>query len=166
MDDQIKVIEKVEEKIVAPKKAKIKDYVFAVGRRREAKARVRVYQHVKAGLVWGETEIVKGQMYVNQKPIEKYFSSKVDKVQYLEPLRVINCINKYAVTAKVEGGGNSGQLDALINGMARALSALDVVKYRPILKSKGFLTRDPRVRERRKVGMGGKARRKRQSPKR
>ena len=66
----------------------------------------------------------------------------------------------------VAGGGLSGQLDAAVLGMARALDKLDPEKFHPILRSKGYLTRDPRTRERRKVGMGGKARRKKQSPKR
>jgi len=67
---------------------------------------------------------------------------------------------------KVVGGGPNGQLEAIIHGIARALSSFDREKYRAVLKKAGFLTRDPRERERRKAGMGGKARRKRQSPKR
>ncbi len=64
------------------------------------------------------------------------------------------------------GGGSKGQLGATVHGIARALSKLDTETLRPPLKKAGLLTRDPRKRERRKVGMGGKARRKRQSPKR
>jgi len=67
---------------------------------------------------------------------------------------------------KVAGGGNSGQLDAMIQGIARALSAIDTGKFRPILKTSGLLTRDARIRQRRMVGTGGKARRAKQSPKR
>lgn len=84
----------------------------------------------------------------------------------MEPFRATNTIGKYSLTIKVEGGGKSGQLEAVVHGISRALQLLDKEKFRPILKKKGFLTRDARVRERRKVGTGGKARRKKQSPKR
>ncbi|HET9947014.1 MAG TPA: 30S ribosomal protein S9, partial [Patescibacteria group bacterium] len=103
---------------------------------------------------------------VNEMPIEHYFSGPIAKATYMKPLEVTDTVGKYAITVRVAGGGNSGQLDALIHGISRALSALDVVKFRPALKAAGLLTRDPRTRERRKVGTGGKARRKKQSPKR
>lgn len=148
------------------KSAKL-DYIFAVGRRKESVARVRLYQHVKDDLVWGEQEVKKGEMLVNQKPIAQYFSSEVERHLYTEPLRVTNAHQQnYAFTIKVEGGGHAGQLQALIAGIANALNKLDREKHRPVLKKKGFLTRDSRIRQRRKVGMGGKSRRKRQSPKR
>ena len=144
-----------------------KDYVFAVGRRKSSVARVRVYQAVKADLTWGETPVKKGEIFVNQKPIAEYFSGEVSRRLYTEPLRVTNAHQQnYAFTIKVVGGGPSGQLQAVIVGIANALSRLDEAKYRPTLKKKGFLTRDSRVRERRVVGMGGKSRRKKQSPKR
>lgn len=73
---------------------------------------------------------------------------------------------KFIFTIKVVGGGVNGQLDAMIHGMARALDKQDSDTYHDILKEGGYLTRDARVRERRKVGTGGKARRKKQSPKR
>ncbi len=60
----------------------------------------------------------------------------------------------------------AGQLDAIVLGIARVLNEYDKEKYRPVLKTKGYFTRDARIRERRKVGTGGKARRKKQSPKR
>lgn len=154
-----------EEKIIQEKKNKKKDFIFSVGRRREAVARVRLYPTITEGMTWNDLVIKKGEIYVNGKPIDQYFSAESDKVSYKEPFRVTNTINRYTVTVKIVGGGKSGQLDALIHGVARVLEKADE-KFRPILKKKGFLTRDARVRERRKVGMGGKARREKQSPKR
>jgi len=148
-------------------KSQKRDYVFAVGRRKSSVARVRLYQHVKADAVWGELPIKKGELLVNQKPIAEYFSGEVSRKLYTEPLRITNAHQQqFAFTIKVAGGGPSGQLQAVIAGMANALDALDTDKYRPTLKKKGFLTRDSRIRERRTVGMGGKSRRKKQSPKR
>lgn len=141
-------------------------FIFAVGRRKEAVARVRLYKSANNGVLWGEKKVQKGEIFVNGKPIQEYFSGKVAEVLYMEPFRVTNTIGKYIFTIKVEGGGKKGQLDAAVHGISRALQLLDKEKFRPILKKKGFLTRDARVRERRKVGTGGKARRKKQSPKR
>lgn len=146
--------------------AQKRDYTYAVGRQREAIARVRIYAHVKEGHMWEETPVQKGQILVNGQPIEKYFPGPVYKASYMRPFSLTNTADKYAVTVKVAGGGRSGQLDAMVQGIARALSALDGTKFRPALKKAGLLTRDARVRERRKVGTGGKARRKKQSPKR
>jgi len=144
-----------------------KDYVFAVGRRKSSVARIRLHQHVKADLVWGDIAVKKGDIFVNKKPIAEYFSGEVSRRLYTEPLRVTNAHQQnYAFTIKIAGGGPSGQLQAVIAGISNALAKLDEVKYRPTLKKKGFLTRDSRVRERRVVGMGGKSRRKKQSPKR
>jgi small subunit ribosomal protein S9 len=144
-----------------------KDYIFAVGRRKSSVARVRLHEHVKADLVWGESAVKKGELLVNKKPIAEYFSGEVSKRLYTEPLRITNAHQlNYAFTIKVAGGGPSGQLQAVIAGISNALIKLDVEKYRPTLKKKGFLTRDSRIRERRVVGMGGKSRRKKQSPKR
>lgn len=144
-----------------------KDYFFAVGRRKSSVARVRLHQHVKADLVWGETPVKKGDIFVNKKPIAEYFSGEVSRRLYTEPLRITNAHQQnFAFTIKVVGGGPAGQLQAAICGIAKALVALDPEKYRSTLKKKGFLTRDSRVRERRVVGMGGKSRRKKQSPKR
>jgi len=144
-----------------------KDYIFAVGRRKSSVARVRLYQHVKPDLVWGELSVKKGELFVNQKPIAEYFSSDIDRKLYTEPLRITNAHQQnYAFTIKVVGGGPSGQLQAVIAGISNALDVLDPDKNRPVLKKKGFLTRDSRIRERRVVGMGGKSRRKKQSPKR
>lgn len=143
-----------------------KDYIFAVGRRKEAVARVRLYEFVRDDMSWGTIEVKKGDIIVNQKPISQYFSGDVSRFKYTEPLRVVNAQNKYTITISVAGGGPAGQLDAVVAGLANALSKADVETNRAILKKEGFLTRDARIRERRKVGTGGKARRKKQSPKR
>jgi small subunit ribosomal protein S9 len=144
-----------------------KDYVFAVGRRKESVARVRLYENVPADLAFGDHPVKKGEMYVNEKPITDYFSGEVSKRLYTEPLRITNAHQKnFAFTIKVVGGGPSGQLQAAIAGIANALNKLDPEEYCALLKKKGFLTRDARIRERRTVGTGGKARRKKQSPKR
>ena len=136
-----------------------RDFVFAVGRRKESVARVRLYSNASG-------ELKKGDIIVNGKKIEEYFPSQIQKARYLEPLRVANTVGKYVFTIKISGGGINSQLDALVLGISRALLRIDSEKHRSILRKKGFLTRDARVRERRKVGMGGKSRRKRQSPKR
>lgn len=143
-----------------------KDYVFAVGRRKEAVAQVRLYKSLRDDFKWGVNELNKGDIYVNQKPIAEYFSGESARYTYTEPLRVANAQNKFTFTISVRGGGPSGQLEAVVAGIANALSKADPETFRPTLKRKGFLTRDARVRERRKVGMGGKSRRKLQSPKR
>lgn len=142
-----------------------KDYNFAVGRRKEAVARVRLYTTLKESLVIGEESVKKGDIFVNGKKIENYFKGLIAKAKYEEPLRITNTLDKYAFTVVVQGGGQMSQMEAFIHAVSRVLSKIDD-KNKQILKKKGFLTRDARVRERRKVGMGGKARRKRQSPKR
>lgn len=147
-------------------KAKTKSYVMTTGRRREAVARVRLYANDDQEITWGDTTVKKGDIIVNSLPVGKYFSGEVAHVAYMEPFRVTNTIGKFAVTVKVVGGGKSGQLDAMVHGISRALDEADSEKNHPILKKRGFLTRDARIRQRRKVGMGGKSRRKKQSPKR
>lgn len=160
------MVNKTEIKLKNNSKQQKKDYLLAVGRRKEAVARVRVYTAVKPDSSWGQLTLKKGDLIVNEKPIASYFPGDVAKRIYSEPLRVVNAQNQYAFTIKVAGGGMSGQLAAVVVGIARVLSKLNPQDYRPILKKKGFLTRDARVRERRKVGTGGKARRRKQSPKR
>ena len=139
-----------------------KDFIFGLGRRKSASAEVRLYEKAAK---WGEMVAEKGEILVNNKKAAEYFGAESEKV-YMEPFRVTNTQNKFAITAKVSGGGKAGQLDAVVLGIARALNTLDREQYRSPLKRKGLLTRDPRVRERRKVGMGGKSRRRKQSPKR
>ena len=160
MVNTTKQVEKTEEK------SKNREYIAAVGRRKESVARVRLYQHVKEGLSWNNTPIQKGDVLVNGKMITDVYADTVRRHIYSEPLRVTNTANKYTLTIKVDGGGAAGQLEAIVHGISRALAMVEDKKYRPILKAKGFLTRDARVRQRRNVGTGGKARRKKQSPKR
>lgn len=147
------------------KKADKKAYVIGVGRRREAVARIRLYEEIKTGVVLGDAIVKKGEIYVNKKPIEQYFPLETHKIVYKEPLKITNALNRFAITIQVSGGGSIGQLEAVVHGIARALQKADPSLH-TILKKRGFLTRDSRTRQRRKVGMGGKSRRKRQSPKR
>ena len=79
--------------------------------------------------------------------------------------KIIDNKNRFAISIKTSGGGKNGQLEAIVHGISRSLSKVDE-NYRSALKKNGFLTRDPRKKERRKVGTGGKARRAKQSPKR
>lgn len=150
---------------ITSKKVK-RDYIYAHGRQKQAVARVRLHPTIKENHLWGEHEVKKEQILVNAMPIEHYFPGPLAKAHYMEPLRITNTFNRYGVTVKVVGGGKNGQLDAVVAGISNALAAADPTTYRAILKKKGFLTRDARVKERRKVGRGGKARRQKQSPKR
>lgn len=122
-----------------------------VGRRKEATASVR--------LIAGS-----GQIIVNGQSVQDYFPGPVAKIRYEQPFTVTG-VQKYDATAVIKGGGTTGQLDALVLGISRALVALKA-EYRPLLRQAGLLTRDSRTRQRRMVGMGGKARRRKQSPKR
>lgn len=144
-------------------KASKRDYIFALGRRKEALARVRLYS--TNSVSWDGNIVNKGDIVVNQKKGEDYFGKDAVRV-YKVPLIITGTEKKFAITVKVEGGGKIGQLQATVLGIARALDKYDREKFHSIIKKKGLLTRDPRVRERRKVGMGGKARRRKQSPKR
>jgi small subunit ribosomal protein S9 len=147
-------------------KSQKRDFVFAVGRRKEAVARVRLYDVVRDGLMWGEYPVKKGEILVNRLPISEYFPGEKMRHLYETPLRVANALRKFAFTVVVSGGGKSGQLGALIHGISRALSLYDPKTYKSPLKKKSLLTRDARMRQRRMVGTGGKARREKQSPKR
>lgn len=126
----------------------------AVGRRKESVARVRLQLGGK------------GEIIVNGRPVEQYFSGEVSKNAYLAPFRITSTLDRFNVTVKVLGGGLAGQLGAVIHGIARVLEKVDKEKYRPLLKKQGFLTRDARIKERRKAGFAHKARAKKQSPKR
>jgi len=130
-----------------------KGYVYAIGRRKSASARVRLFKGNKESLVNGEV-------------IGKYFPGEAMRKVWSKPFTLAGVAGKYFVTIKVSGGGKIGQLEAAVHGISRALSLIDSNKFRSTLKKFGLLTRDPRVRERRKIGTGGKARRKKQSPKR
>ena len=156
-----------QEQVKVTKKSPKRDYVSAVGRRKSAVARARLYEHVKADLKFDNEPVKKGDIMVNGHLIAEYFPSEVQRKLYTEPMRITNTHQQnYALTIRVTGGGKSGQLDAVIAAISNVLNKLDRPKHRAILKKKGLLTRDARVRQRRKVGMGGKSRRKLQSPKR
>lgn len=156
-----------------PRKSKTIKYYEAIGRRKEAVARVRLYlvgsdKTVSISNPKGEgtIKIKQGELFVNRKPIREIYSSKADESRFLTPLRTTDNADRFAISILVHGGGKTGQLDAIIHGLARAINKVNSDQYRPSLKKLGLLTRDARTRERRKVGTGGKARRKKQSPKR
>ena len=154
-------IEKIE--AVAPVKP---TYYEGIGRRKESTSRVRLYVVNEEPIVVGGKSMDKGDMLVNGKTIEKYFSGEVAKKIYSEPFRTTNTLGRFAVSVKTAGGGQMGQLFAFILGVSRALQKVDAEKFRPILKKRGFMTRDPRAKQRRKAGYAGKARARKQSPKR
>ena len=150
----------------APEAPKGPQYYEAVGRRKTASARVRLYVIADGPVSLHGVSLEKGSFFVNGKPAETYFPGEVFKKQYLEPFRTTNTVGRFGVSVKTAGGGLSGQLIAAIHGISRALEKVDREKFRPILKKRGFMTRDPRAKERRKAGLAGKARAKKQSPKR
>lgn len=141
------------------------DYISTVGRRKSAVARVRLYPAMRK-VVIKEVELSKGDVSVNGVLLKDYFVFKSYSPKFNKFLKEMGAEGKFILTVRVSGGGESGQMDAMIHGVARALDKHDKDTYHELLKKGDYLTRDPRVRERRKVGMGGKARRKRQSPKR
>lgn len=147
-------------------KAEALQYYEAVGRRKESSARARLYVVKEATATISGVEVAKGNMIVNGKPVEQYFGGEIYKKLYLEPFRTTNTIGRFVISIQVVGGGPSGQLGATIHAISRALAKVDPEKFRSILRKREFLTRDPRARERRKAGRGGKARAKKQSPKR
>jgi len=150
-----------------PKKKKDITYYEAIGRRRESTTRVRLYIVSKKdkSVTVGKTVIKQGAILINDKLSEEYFPAEAEKQTLIKPLELTDSVDRFAISILIRGGGKSGQLDAVAHGISRALCIVDE-EYRPLLKKEGLLTRDPRVRERRKVGKGGKARRKKQSPKR
>ncbi|MFQ5452407.1 MAG: 30S ribosomal protein S9 [Candidatus Paceibacterota bacterium] len=147
-------------------KTKNLKYYEAVGRRKASIARVRLYiARGKSQITVLGSSIKKGQICVNSKSIDDYFQNIMAQYKYKLPLEFADSVDRFAISVLVHGGGKQGQLDAIVLGLARALEKVDG-SYRPKLKKKKLLTRDPRVKERRKPGTGGKARRKKQSPKR
>ncbi|NYE57977.1 30S ribosomal protein S9 [Carboxydothermus ferrireducens] len=112
---------------------------YGTGRRKEAVARVFV--------VPGE-----GNITINGKSLEEYFPRKTLQIIVKQPLELTNTVGKFDVKAKVHGGGISGQAGAVRLGIARALVQADP-SLRPTLKKAGFLTRDPRMVERKKYGL-------------
>ena len=121
-------------------KAKTDKIVFyGTGRRKSSIARVR--------LVEG-----KGTITINGKNIDEYLGTETLKVIVRQPLTATNTTDKYDVICKVQGGGFTGQAGAIRLGIARALLEANG-EYRPVLKAAGFLTRDPRMKERKKYGL-------------
>lgn len=141
-------------------------YYEAVGRRKNATARVRLHVTKDESMTMNGVTLAKGDVLVNGRPAEQYFAGEIMKKMYLEPFRTTNTIGRFVVSVVITGGGLSGQLNAMVHGISRALEKTDKEKFRPILKKRGFLKRDPRTRERRKPGRAGKARAQKQSPKR
>lgn len=112
---------------------------YGTGRRKTSVARVR--------LVPGE-----GNVLVNGRSLSDYFGRKTLELIVKQPLNLTETLGKYDVVIKVAGGGPSGQAGAVRHGISRALLLVDA-EYRPSLKKAGFLTRDPREKERRKYGL-------------
>src|SRR3989344_4399801 len=134
------------------KTKKSSQFYRGVGRRKEAVARV-----------WLKLE--KGPILVNDKPLDNYFAHLTDNKYLEEPFRVVNRIGQMSGTIKVVGGGSASQAAAVVHGISRALVEFDETFRSPLAKRK-LLTRDSRVKERRKYGYAGKARARKQSPKR
>lgn len=112
---------------------------YGTGRRKNAVARVY--------LVPGE-----GRIIINDRPVEVYLGRKTLEVLVRQPLELTGTEGRFDVLARVRGGGVSGQAGAVRHGIARALVKADP-NLRPVLKKAGFLTRDPRMKERRKYGL-------------
>ena len=118
-----------------------KPYFYGTGRRKKSIARVRLYPGT-------------GAITVNGKSVDEYFGLETLKLIIAQPFGVSETTGKFDVVANVAGGGLSGQAGAIRHGIARALVAADA-EYRPALKKAGFLTRDPRMKERKKYGLKG-----------
>ena len=112
----------------------------AIGRRKSSVARVVL----QAGA---------GNIIINGQTLEERYTRPLLQHTVSRPLRVTNAINAYNVIAKVEGGGVNGQAGAISHAIARALLKVDEERFRPILRQDGLLTRDPRVKERKKYGL-------------
>ena len=117
-----------------------RQYQYGTGRRKSSIARVRLYQ--------GGT----GSITINGRDIDEYFGLDTLKMVVRQPLNTVDMVGKVDIVCTVEGGGVSGQAGALRHGIARAL-LLASEDNRPILKKAGFLTRDPRMKERKKYGL-------------
>jgi len=118
-----------------------KPYFYGTGRRKKSVARVRLYPGT-------------GAITVNGKSVDEYFGLETLKLIIAQPFGVSENEGKFDVVANVAGGGLSGQAGAIRHGIARALVAADA-ENRPALKKAGFLTRDPRMKERKKYGLKG-----------
>lgn len=117
----------------------MKNAVNATGRRKTSIAKV----WIKPG---------NGKIVVNDRPVDEYFGQETLKAELREPLKQTDTLGKFDVIASVKGGGYTGQAGAIRHGIARALVKIDN-EFRPVLKKNGFLTRDPRMKERKKYGL-------------
>jgi small subunit ribosomal protein S9 len=117
-----------------------KEY-YATGKRKEAIARTWLRPGV-------------GQIIINGRPIERYFSRETAKMVVLQPLELTDTVGKFDILVNVTGGGLSGQAGAIKHGISKALMEFDPL-LRPVLKKAGFITRDSRVKERKKYGLKG-----------
>ncbi|MDP2831545.1 MAG: 30S ribosomal protein S9 [Candidatus Omnitrophota bacterium] len=113
----------------------------ALGRRKESTARVRM-------------EAGSGQIVVNGRPFEKYFLRETDRIIVLQPLALTESTGKFNIAANLTGGGLTGQAGALRLGISRALLIADE-NFKDIFRKNGYLTRDPRMKERKKYGQKG-----------
>jgi len=113
----------------------------AVGRRKTSVARVRLTPGA-------------GEITVNKKAVGEFFSRETLRSIVKQPLELTSTAGKYNVTANVDGGGESGQAGAVRHGIARALCLVDA-SHRGVLKKAGLMTRDPRMKERKKYGQKG-----------
>ena len=119
--------------------AKSSNY-YGTGRRKKSIARVY--------LVSGN-----GNITINKRPIDEYFGLETLKVIVRQPLVATSTTDKFDVVVTVRGGGTTGQAGAIRHGISRALLQADSDEYRPVLKKAGYLTRDPRMKERKKYGL-------------
>ena len=116
-----------------------KPYFYGTGRRKKSVARVRIYPG-------------SGEITINGRSIDEYFGLETLKLIVNQPFGVTGTAGKFDIVANVAGGGISGQAGAIRHGVARALLSADA-NYRPALKAAGLLTRDPRMKERKKYGL-------------
>ncbi len=120
--------------------ASAKPYFYGTGRRKKSIARVRIYPGT-------------GAITVNKRDIDDYFGLDTLKLVVRQPLELTGTVGKFDVVVNVVGGGVSGQAGAIRHGISRALLQADSETYRPALKAAGYLTRDPRMKERKKYGL-------------
>ncbi len=116
-----------------------KEYIYATGKRKSSIARVNIIPGT-------------GKITINKKDMDEVYTLDTLKAIVLKPFKVANMMEKYDVVATVKGGGFSGQAGAVAHGIAKALSTTDP-EVRTVLKRNGLLTRDSRVKERRKYGL-------------
>ncbi len=126
---------------MAAKKTKATDRYYGTGRRKKSVARVYLFP--------GD-----GKITINKRDIDDYFGMETLKTIVRQPLVATSTNGKYDVQVNVYGGGYTGQAGAIRHGISRALLQIDT-EYRPVLKKEGFLTRDPRMKERKKYGLKG-----------